>query len=80
MTGYRRATFSLALMVVVWGCAAPAPQVLVSVCPIPTQYTPDQETQAKAEYDALPAGAVLRRFIDDYGTERDKLRACRATP
>ena len=58
-------------------CTAPAPVVQTTACPPPKEYTAAQERQAKAEYDALPLGSMLRVLTDDYGKERAALRACR---
>lgn len=44
-------------------------------CPrIPT-YSPDVQTQAADELEALPAGSVLPVFIGDYAVMREELRA-----
>lgn len=55
----------------------PAPMV---VAPAPKQYTCEQMRAAGRELDAIPPGAVLRTFINDYGAERRQLRAARGEP
>lgn len=50
--------------------------VPVATCPAIVPYTQDQQTKAADELDTLPPDAVLRTFMDDYKTERARLRAC----
>lgn len=56
---------------------APAPH---SVAPLPQQYTCEESRQAGVEYRALPPGSMLRRYMDDYGAERRRLRAVHKLP
>lgn len=46
-------------------------------CPPVVEYTPEQQTRAADELEALPAGSMLGQMILDYGVQRDVLRACR---
>ena len=56
--------------------AACATNTPVAVCPAIVPYSETDQTRAADELDGLPDGAVLRRFIADYGELRAKLRAC----
>ena len=60
-------------MFMLTACATNTP---VAVCPAIVPYSDADQTRAADELDSLPAGAVLRRFIADYGELRAKLRAC----
>lgn len=63
-----------ALFMLVTGCAATAP---VAICPAIVEYDAQTQSQAADELDALPAGSVLPRFMQDYRDLRAKLRACK---
>ncbi len=69
---------ALLLTLLLAGCATAAPPRAATVlCPVaPVAYTLDDEHALKAEYDALPDSAQLRRWIKDYIAERAALRAC----
>lgn len=55
-------------------CAtAPSRPVLPSI----VEYDDASQARAAAEYDALPEGAELRLYIDDYGVLRAEIRAAR---
>ena len=64
------------------GCAAttlrPAPTGAATVvCAVrPLAYSLDEEHALRAEFDALPDGSELKRWIADYIAERASLRAC----
>jgi hypothetical protein len=49
-----------------------------NICPEPVPYQPIEMEQALQELEVLGPNSMLKRFIDDYGHERDLLRACRA--
>jgi hypothetical protein len=69
---------SLALLLLAAGCSPVPPPV--STAPYPVQYTCDQSRRAGDEYRSLPEGAMLRRYIDDYGVERTALRRLHKLP
>ena len=46
-------------------------------CGSVVEWSPEIQAQAADELDALPADAVLLRFIEDYGAMREEARACR---
>lgn len=64
--------------VILAGCE-PKPGPVV-VAPRPIDYTCEQSRQAGAEFDALPAGSVLRQYVTDYGRLRRALRAVLGLP
>jgi hypothetical protein len=68
------AAFSLA------ACAPDPKPAATVVAPVPQAYTCAQQQQAAGEFDALPAGAVLRTMITDYRILRGKLRAVLGLP
>jgi hypothetical protein len=47
-----------------------------AVCPEVVAYSAADQDKANAELKALPPGAILGRFIADYGRLRDDARAC----
>ena len=53
------------------GCA----QVVSEACPQIRTYSPEVQSQAADELDALPANSVLPVFIGDYAVMREELRA-----
>ena len=53
------------------GCA----QVVSEACPQVKTYSPEVQTQAGDELDALPLGSVLPVLIGDYAVMREELRA-----
>ena len=70
---------ALPLLAALAGCASTNPAtVAATACPVPMAYTPAFERQVQAEVGALhlPDGDPLITWIDDYATERAKLRAC----
>lgn len=71
---------ALAVALLLAACTpAPVPAPFV-VAPVPKVYGCELQRQAKAEYDALPAGSALKTFVDDYGVERKQLRAALNLP
>ncbi len=70
---------ALAAILTVAGCGTPDPGPVV-VAPQPVQYTCEQSRQAAAEFDALPAHAMIRVYITDYGRLRRALRAALRQP
>lgn len=48
-----------------------------SVCPRPITYDDAFLDRAADELDALPEGSAIAQMIEDYGVERERLRACR---
>jgi len=48
-----------------------------AACPPLVSYSPAEQAQAADELRTLPAGAMLREFIKDYGVLRAQVRACR---
>lgn len=52
----------------------------VVVAPRPAEYTCQQSRQAADEFDALPAGSMLRVYVTDYGRLRRALRAVLGLP
>jgi len=75
MRSFATGLFSVTALAALGACTSPQPASVI--CPVPVAYTKSQETQAADERAALPAKSILRTFLDDYGKERDKLRACR---
>lgn len=62
-------------------CSPPPPVVApLVVAPVPVTYTCPQQRQLANEFAALPAGAMLKTAIQDYGRERDELRAVHGLP
>jgi len=47
------------------------------VCPAIKDYDVETQAKAKAEFDALPPGSVIRGFVRDYQGLREQVRACR---
>jgi uncharacterized lipoprotein YbaY len=72
-----RATILLPLLLA--GClhSDPPPPAPVVIAPAPKVYTCDQQRTASRELAALPATAMLRVLVNDYGVERRQLRAAR---
>jgi len=62
----------LGAMALMAGCATGSSDV---VCPPLVTYPKADQTQAASELRALPPGAVLHRFMDDYAAERAWVRA-----
>lgn len=58
--------------------AVPAPPRLV--CPALVPYTPDQQAKAADELGALPADSEVGQMVQDYLTERDRIRALCGVP
>ena len=76
-----RAAAALTLIALVAACSPPPPVVApVVVAPMPRAYTCQQSRQLANEFAALPAGAMLRVAIIDYGQVRDELRAVHGLP
>lgn len=63
--------FLLIAAVSLSGCA----QVVSEGCPRLPTYSPEVQTQAADELEALPVGSVLPVFIGDYAVMREELRA-----
>ncbi len=62
-------------------CSPPPPVATPSVvAPRPQEYTCDQQRRLAAEFGAMPADAMARQAIVDYGRERDQLRAVHGLP
>lgn len=62
-------------------CSPPPPVVAPSiVAPLPQEYTCDQQRRLATEFAAMPADAMARQAIVDYGRERDQLRAIHGLP
>lgn len=53
------------------GCAP----VVSEGCPTIRAYTPEVQSQAADEIDALPVGSVLSVLVADYAVMREELRA-----
>jgi hypothetical protein len=69
------------LILAVGACSPPPPVVAPSVvAPRPIEYTCDQQRRLANEFAAMPAGAMTRQAIIDYGRERDQLRALHGLP
>jgi uncharacterized lipoprotein YmbA len=56
-------------------CATPA-QVQVTCLP-QANYSSEEQKSLRLAYDALPAGSLLRRALQDYLAMRDANRACK---
>jgi hypothetical protein len=69
---------SIVLLVV--ACAPALTPAPVVVAPLPKVYSCAQQRQVAAELRALPADAILRQVVADYGEERDRLRAALKLP
>lgn len=71
----------VALAVALAACSPPAPiPVAPVVAPLPKQYSCSQQRQLANEFAAMPAGSMARQAIQDYGQERDELRAVHGLP
>jgi hypothetical protein len=70
----------LAMIAALVGCAPTAAPAPVVAAPTPKAYACSFERQARVQYEALPTGSALRTMIDDYGIERDELRAALGLP
>lgn len=76
-----RAAAAVTLIALVAACSPPPPVVAPSVvAPLPRQYTCEQSRQLANEFAAMPAGSMARQAIQDYGQERDELRAVHGLP
>lgn len=67
-------------MLALAACSQPATPAATTVAPMPKEYGCSDQRQAGAEMRALPSGAALRRFIDDYRDLRIRLRALHQLP
>lgn len=65
----------LGLMALLLTACATAPSK--PVLPQIVDYSAASQERAAEEYDALPEGAELRRYVDDYGVLRAEIRAAR---
>jgi hypothetical protein len=54
------------------GCAGAG----FSSCPPLVEYSKQQQVQLADELTQLPLGSMTERFLLDYGTLREQLRAC----
>lgn len=71
----------LALGAALAACSPPPPVAAPSVvAPRPLEYTCDQQRRLATEFAAMPAAAMSRQAIIDYGRERDQLRAIHGLP
>lgn len=62
------------------GCAAGPSRLPAPVCPQLIEYSPADQAKAADELKRLPVSGVVRsKFLPDYGTMRDEVRACRKT-
>lgn len=64
-------------LVLIGVLSLPACGAVTFECPIPKDYSPDVQSQAADELDALPTNSVIADFIADYGVLRAESRACR---
>lgn len=64
----------LALAAVLTGCAAGPSN---PTCPALVTYSPEEQARAADSLEALPQESALRKMINDYGTLRQMVRACR---
>lgn len=62
------------------GCTTPPMPAPLTVAPLPQQYTCAESRQAGVELRTLPVDAMLRRYMDDYGAVRRRLRALHNLP
>jgi hypothetical protein len=69
----------LPLLLLLTACSNPA-AVAQNVCPPIKPYSTEEQQQAAAELLKLPPGSMVGQMIVDYGSERARLRACRAAP
>jgi len=65
---------ALAFLAALAGCNTVQPAI--TACPVLVPYSAAQQAQAADELDKLPAGAMLRTFMKDYGGLRAGVRAC----
>lgn len=69
------------LLMAVAACSPPPPVAApVVVAPMPVTYTCAQSRQLANEFAAMPAGSMAKQAIQDYGRERDELRAVHGLP
>ena len=55
------------------GCAPKITPAPIAAAPYAVVYSCEQLRQAEKEYDALPAGSMIRILLDDYHAERKAL-------
>lgn len=67
---------ALLLMASMSGCVMESSKVLLG-CPPIVEYTKEDQMQLSRELSVIPKDAMIWRFMQDYATERDMLRACR---
>lgn len=53
-----------------------APVASDPVCPRIVEYSPEAQTRAAAEIEALPPDSVLPGLIGDYASARAEIREC----
>lgn len=76
----RGLAIAAAIGVTLQACApAPKPAPAV-VAPMPKDYSCDQLRRLAADMRALPPGSMAQQALNDYGEERDKLRAVHGLP
>lgn len=81
LSGSIPAAAACVILALVAACSPPPPALApLVVAPMPRQYTCEQSRQLANEFAALPAGAMLKTAIIDYGQERDELRAVHGLP
>jgi uncharacterized lipoprotein YbaY len=80
MTRARIFTTALSSALLLAACGDRPPPAPAVVAPLPVQYSCAQSRQAAREFDALPAGAMLRVYLNDYGRERKELRGVHNLP
>lgn len=72
---------AITLIALIAACSPPPPvQVAPVVAPLPKVYTCDESRRLANEFAGLPAGSMMRQAIQDYGQERDELRAVHGLP
>lgn len=62
-------------LIVLYGCATPAPAIKVVCVPV-APYTAAEQQRLASEIGALPHDAMLVRAMVDYGRMRAAARAC----
>lgn len=69
------------LLLAVGACSPPPPVAApIVVAPMPKVYTCEEQRRLGNEFAAMPAGSMAKQAIQDYGQERDELRAVHGLP
>lgn len=69
------------LILALGACSPPPPAATpIVIAPMPKQYTCEEQRRLANEFAAMPAGSMAKQAIQDYGRQRDELRAVHGLP